>query len=365
MAVSRASANRLAGARRTKSPALNLLGLPKTAYRGRPSTLCKGCGHDSISQRIINVAWDTNLRQSHVVKLSGIGCSSKTPAYFLQGSHGFNSVHGRMPSVSTGVVVANRGLEVIGISGDGDTASIGIGQFKHAVRRNVPMTYIVENNGVYGLTKGQFSATADNGQRMKYHGVNELPPLDICIEALAANATLVARSFAGDPKQVESLLAMAFRHRGISVLDIISPCVTFNNHAESTKSYAWGRAQEVVLNTIDFVPETDTIEIDPYDDEIEVQMHDGSWIVLKKVSEDHDPTDKNSAEDLLETARTEQKFITGLVYVDESQADLIELLDLTDTPLAELPDEKLRPDPQALEAINRSFMFGASLEPAS
>ena len=348
--------NRLAkGSGKPRRQALNGLGLPKTAYRGRPSTLCKGCGHDSISQRIINVAWEQNLEQHQVVKMSGIGCSSKTPAYFLQGSHGFNSVHGRMPSVSTGAVVANRQLEVIGISGDGDTASIGIGQFKHAVRRNVPMIYIVENNGVYGLTKGQFSATADAGQSMKYHGVNELPPLDICIESLAANATLVARSFAGDPKQIESLLSIAFRHRGISVLDIISPCVTFNNHDQSTKSYAWGREHDLVLNIVDLVPPAEEIQIDDYESEVGIEMHDGSYIVLKKVGEDHDPTDKRAAEDLLEAAREEQKFITGLIYVNEDQEDLIEMLDLTDTPLSHLPDHKLRPSPSALNAINDRY----------
>ena len=356
MAATRAAADRAArgGA---KGPVLNALGLPKTAYRGRPSTLCKGCGHDSISQRIINVAWQQNLDQHNVVKLSGIGCSSKTPAYFLQGSHGFNSLHGRMPAISTGAIVANHHLEVIGISGDGDTASIGIGQFKHAVRRNVPMTYIVENNGVYGLTKGQFSATADTDQVMKYHGVNKLPPLDICIEALAANATFVARSFAGDPKQVEALLAAAFKHRGIAVLDILSPCVTFNNHAQSTKSYAWGKENEIVLNSIDFVPEHSAIEVSDYAREIEVQMHDGTWIVLKKVAEDHDPTDKNAAMDLLEAAALDQKFVTGLIYVDEEQENLIELLDLTDTPLAQLSPSQLRPGREALAEINQSFMF--------
>ncbi len=202
----------------------------------------------------MNVAWELGLDQTQVVKMSGIGCSSKSPAYFLGWSHAFNGVHGRMPAVATGAVVANRNLTVIGVSGDGDTASIGTGQFKHAVRRNVPMVYIVENNGVYGLTKGQFSATADLGQRLKYAGVNNLPPLDICLEALAANATFVARSFAGDPRQVETLLKAAFSHRGIAVLDIISPCVTFNNHDDSTKSYSWGKSKETPLNELNFIP---------------------------------------------------------------------------------------------------------------
>jgi 2-oxoglutarate ferredoxin oxidoreductase subunit beta len=333
------------------APKTNALGLDKTEYRGRPSTLCKGCGHDSISQRIINAAWDLGLDQTQVIKLSGIGCSSKTPAYFLGYSHGFNAVHGRMPSVATGALVANRSLTAVGISGDGDTASIGIGQFKHIVRRNVPLVYIVEDNGVYGLTKGQFSATADQGQQLKYAGVNELPPLDICIEALAANATFVARSFAGDAKQVEVLLKAALNHRGLAVLDIISPCVTFNNHDTSTKSYTWGKEHQISLQELNFVPSYEEIEIDDYDDEVEVQLHDGSWIVLKKIEKDYDPTDRNAAYRILEEARHEQKFLTGLFYIDESQPNLIELLDLVDEPLAALPEEKLRPSRESLDKI--------------
>jgi len=223
-----------------KGSRINALNLEKSDYRGVPSTLCQGCGHDSIGQRIINVAWELGLDQTQMVKMSGIGCSSKSIAYFMGLSHGFNGVHGRMPPVATGALAANSSLTVIGISGDGDTASIGTGHFKHAVRRNVPMVYIVENNGVYGLTKGQFSATADLGQRLKYAGINNLPPLDIAMEALVAGATFVARTFAGDPRQVESLLKAALTHRGIAVIDIISPCVTFNNHDGSTKSYNWG-----------------------------------------------------------------------------------------------------------------------------
>ena len=264
-----------------------------------------------------------------------------------------------MPALSTGVVIANRDLEVIGISGDGDTASIGIGQFKHAVRRNIPMTYIVENNGVYGLTKGQFSATADTDQVLKYQGINKLPPLDICVEALAANATFVARSFAGDPKQLEGLLGAAFRHRGISVIDIISPCVTFNNDAWSTKSYAWGRENEVIINSIDFVPEHEEIEVSDYDDEIEIQMHDGSWIILKKVGTEHDPTSRKAATILLEDANSSGKFVTGLIYIDEEKENLIELLDLTEEPLAQLPAYKLRPSSEVLEEINKAYMFGS------
>lgn len=329
----------------------NALGLDKGAYKGRPSTLCKGCGHDSISQRIMNVAWEVGLDQTQVVKMSGIGCSSKTPTYFLGWSHGFNSVHGRMPSVTTGAIMANRNLKVIGVSGDGDTASIGIGQFKHAMRRNIPMVYIVENNGVYGLTKGQFSATADQGQQLKYQGINELPALDVCLEALAANATFIARSFAGDPKQVETLLKAALSHRGIALIDIISPCVTFNNHNGSSKSYTYGKEHEVQINEFNFIPAYEEIEIGDYEGENEVELHDGSRIMLKKLDDSHDPTDKMAAYQVLEEARREQKFITGLIYVNEGVPNMVELLNLTSTPLSRLPADKLRPSRESLEAI--------------
>ncbi|MCL4859647.1 MAG: 2-oxoacid:ferredoxin oxidoreductase subunit beta [Caldilineaceae bacterium] len=334
-----------------RAPKVNALGLDRNEYKGRDSTLCKGCGHDSISQRIINAAWDLGLDQTQVIKLSGIGCSSKTPAYFLGASHGFNAVHGRMPSVATGALIANRSLVAVGVSGDGDTASIGIGQFKHAVRRNVPVVYIVENNGVYGLTKGQFSATSDKGQVLKYAGVNHLPSLDICLEALAANATFVARSFAGDAKQVEALLKAALSHRGMAVLDIISPCVTFNNHETSNKSYPWGKEHEIPMHELNFVPKFEQIEIDEYDDEREVQLHDGSWIKLKKLSTDHDPTDKMSAFRILEEAHREQKLLTGLFYINTDQPDMIELLNMVDTPLAHLSEVDTRPSRAALQQI--------------
>ena len=339
-----------------KGGKVNSLGLEKSAYRGLPSSLCKGCGHDTISQRIMNVAWELGLDQTQIVKMSGIGCSSKSPTYFLGWSHAFNGVHGRMPAVATGAAVANRELTIIGVSGDGDTASIGTGQFKHAVRRNVPMVYIVENNGVYGLTKGQFSATADLGQRLKYAGLNNLPPLDICLEALAANATFVARSFAGDPRQVETLLKAAFSHRGIAVLDIISPCVTFNNHDDSTKSYGWGKSKETPLNELNFIPYYDEITIGYYEGEIEVAMHDGSRIVLKKLDPDYDPTNKLGAFRVLEETRARQEFVTGLIYVNEKERpDLHELLQIVNTPLARLPEEKLRPSREALDKVVASL----------
>ena len=232
---------------------VNLIGLEKKDYNGRPTTLCQGCGHNSIASQIISVAYELNIRPNEMVKLSGIGCSSKSPAYFLGQSHGFNSLHGRMPSVGTGALIANHQLHAIGVSGDGDTASIGMGQFKHLMRRNVRMVYIVENNGVYGLTKGQFSATADEGQELKYAGLNELPPIDICMEAILAGCGFVARSFSGDAKQVRELLKAALSHRGTAVLDIISPCVAFNNHDSSTKSYTYGRENEEQLHDIGWV----------------------------------------------------------------------------------------------------------------
>ncbi len=340
-----------ASKRPVRAPKVNALGMEKTEYRGRKSTLCKGCGHDSISQRIINAVWDLGLDQREVIKLSGIGCSSKTPAYFLGHSHGFNSVHGRMPSVATGALAVNRTLKAVGVSGDGDTASIGIGQFKHAMRRNLPLVYIVENNGVYGLTKGQFSATADMGQQLKYAGVNELPPLDICLEALAAGATFVARSFAGHAQQVEALLKAALNHRGIALIDIISPCVTFNNHNTSTKSYSWGKEHEIPLQGLSFIPKYEEIEIDDYDDEVEVQMHDGSWIVLKQLDKSYDPTNKISAYEMLVNARDKGDFLTGLFYVDESQPDMNELLHTVDAPLATLGEAALRPAPATLDAV--------------
>jgi 2-oxoglutarate ferredoxin oxidoreductase subunit beta len=336
-----------------RSPKVNPLGLEKGDYKGGTSTLCKGCGHDSISQRIMNVAWDLGLDQTQVIKMSGIGCSSKTPAYWLGWSHGFNSVHGRMPSVATGAIIANRNLTTIAVSGDGDTASIGIGQFKHAMRRNLPMLYIVENNGVYGLTKGQFSATADEGQQLKYQGVNDLPPLDICMEALAANATFVARSFAGDPKQVEALMKAGLNHRGIAVIDIISPCVTFNNHHTSTKSYTYAKEHQMPLHELNFIPSNyEEIEVEEYEDETEVVLHDGSRLILKKVDEKHDPRDKVAAMQLVHTSQREGKMITGLIYISENEPNTIELLHLTDTPLSRLPAEKLRPSREALDKIN-------------
>ncbi len=331
---------------------VNLIGLTRQEYKGRPSTLCKGCGHDSISARIISVAYDLSLNPTRVIKLSGIGCSSKTPAYFLNQSHGFNGVHGRMPSVATGATLANHTLQAIGISGDGDTGSIGMGQFKHMVRRNVPVVYIVENNGVYGLTKGQFSATADEGQHLKYAGLNELPPIDLCLEAVVADCGFVARSFAGDPRQVEALLKAALSHRGTAVIDIISPCVTFNDTDDSTKSYAYGKAHEEVISDFTFIPAREEITVEYAEGTaVDVRMHDGSVIRLRKLDNGYDPTDRYAAMRLLEEAHQKQEFITGLIYVNEARPALPELEHLPETPLAHLPEEKLRPSREALARV--------------
>jgi 2-oxoglutarate ferredoxin oxidoreductase subunit beta len=322
-------------------------------YKGLPSTLCKGCGHDSISSQIIAVARELNLNPRGIIKLSGIGCSSKTPAYFLAQAHGFNGVHGRMPSVATGAALANRQVLPLAVSGDGDTSNIGLGQFKHLMRRNLRMIYIIENNGVYGLTKGQFSATSDRGMKTKYAGHNLLQPINICIEALVAGATFVARSFSGDAKQVRQVLKAALTHRGLAVVDIISPCVTFNNTEDSTKSYTWGRDHEEPIHEIAVVPTREEITVDYEEGEERlVEMHDGALIRLKKLREaDHDPTDRVAAPELLMRAQDEGTFITGIFYINEETPHLAELLNLVETPLAQLPPERLRPPREALETV--------------
>jgi 2-oxoglutarate ferredoxin oxidoreductase subunit beta len=338
-------------------PQVNRIGLTSQDYRGGETTLCQGCGHNSITSQIIAAAFELSLAPHQVIKMSGIGCSSKTPAYFMSRSHGFNTLHGRMPSVTTGAVLANRTLLAIGISGDGDTGSIGLGQFKHMVRRNVPVVYIVENNGVYGLTKGQFSATADVGQTLKYAGTNVLPPIDICIEALAADCGFVARSFAGDAKQVRELLKAAMSFHGTAVIDIISPCVTFNNHHDSTKSYDYGKAHEERLQDIQFIPRFDEVHVD-YDegDERYVQLHDGPMIKLRKLGRDYDPTNKWHAIELLERARQNHEFITGLLYINTQRQTLHEVMHLTSTPLAYLPEEELRPSRERFERAMQEFV---------
>lgn len=335
---------------------LNLVGLEKSDYKGRPTTLCQGCGHNSISSQIIAAAYENSIKPENLVKLSGIGCSSKSPAYILSRSHGFNSLHGRMPSIATGALVVNRELTGIGISGDGDTASIGIGQFIHLLRRNVPMVYIVENNGVYGLTKGQFSATADKGQVLRKIGENPFLPVDVCMEALVANCGFVARSFAGDPKQVRELIKAALSFEGTSVLDIISPCTTFNNRDESTKSYAWGREHEIPVHDVTYIPRRDEIQIDYGPGEVKsVRMHDGSALQLKKLERDYDPTDRLQAMQILDEARRRNVLLTGLIYINKEQPPLQEVENLVKTPLTMLPAEKLRPSSASLDELNRMF----------
>lgn len=341
----------------------NSLGLNRNDYKGRPSTLCPGCGHDSISNQIISTTYDMGIEQHKIIKMSGIGCSSKTPAYFLGGSHGFNALHGRMPSVATGALVANHSLKCIAVSGDGDSGSIGMGQFKHVIRRNVPFLYIIENNGVYGLTKGQFSATADEGQFLKYYGTNHMPPIDLCLEAVVAGATFVARSFSGDPKQVQALMTAALNHPGTAILDIVSPCVTFNNADSSTKSYAYGKEHEIPLHEIqilapDYVAPKDEIQVGDYDEGeiIDVKMHDGSFIRLKKLDNDHDPRNRRMALDVLEKSQREQVFMTGLIYYEEPRLTLAATENVVETPLANLGVESLRPSRDALAEVMKSMM---------
>lgn len=335
----------------------NDAGLSKADYGGRPSTLCKGCGHNSIASQIIQVAFELSLKPQEILKLSGIGCSSKSPAYFLGLSHGFNALHGRMPSIGTGALMANHGLRAIGVSGDGDTGSIGMGQFKHLMRRNVRMVYIVENNGVYGLTKGQFSATAEDGLELKYAGLNELPAIDVCMEAVAAGCGFVARSFAGDAKQVRELLKAALSFRGTALLDIVSPCVAFNNEDASRRSYGYGLKHEHPLQEVGFVPFQEEIEIDDYaPGEVQVvELHDGSRLTLRKLEEDYDSSDRIAAMARLQRAQDEGELITGIVHYDDRRPNLAEVSRLPDTPLAALSEEQLRPTAAALTEVMDRF----------
>jgi 2-oxoglutarate/2-oxoacid ferredoxin oxidoreductase subunit beta len=335
----------------------NRVGLTMADYKGAPSTLCDGCGHDAITAQIIKAAYELGVEPYRVAKLSGIGCSSKTPAYFMSQAHGINTVHGRMPSIATGTAVANKQLLLMGVSGDGDTASIGLGQFCHVIRRNVPLLYIIENNGVYGLTKGQFSATADLGSKLKTGVSNELPPIDLCGLAIELGCSFVARSFAGDPKQLVPLLKAALSHRGTAILDIISPCVTFNNHEGSTKSYKYARESEIPLHDIGYIPSYEQITAD-YEPgtTIEVTMHDGSHIVLKKLGQNYDPTSKAAAVNTIRETNEKKQFITGLLYINESKPDFTTIMHLTDEPLATLAEQQLRPPKAVLEEIMASLM---------
>ncbi len=334
----------------------NRLGLVLQDYKGKDSTLCAGCGHDAITSQIIKAFFEYGVEPHRVVKLSGIGCSSKTPAYFLSRAHGFNAVHGRMPAIGTGALLANRHLVAIGVSGDGDTASIGIGQFVHLLRRNVPMIYIMENNGVYGLTKGQFSATADFGSHLKTGVVNDLPAIDCCVLAIELGCGYVARSFAGDPKQLVALLQGALAHRGTAFLDVISPCVTFNNHEGSTKSYKYAKESEELLHEIGFVPfyEQITVEYEPGTTEV-VEMHDGSRITLRKLERDYNARSKPDALRLIRDANAKGEFLTGLLYVEPDKPDFTDVLNMHDEPLCSLLPDRVRPSREALEEIMESL----------
>jgi 2-oxoglutarate ferredoxin oxidoreductase subunit beta len=331
---------------------VNRIGLELATYRGGKSTLCAGCGHNAITERIIEAFYDMGINPTQVIKMSGIGCSSKAPAYFLRPAHGFNAVHGRMPSVATGAILANLQLTAIGVSGDGDTASIGIGQFVHLMRRNMPIIYIIEDNGVYGLTKGQFSATADIGSKQKGGAINDLPAIDTCTLAIQLGATFVARSFSGDKKQLGSILKAAIAHRGTSMLDVISPCVTFNDHEGSTKSYNYMKQHEEPLHEIDFVPFFNNIEVD-YDpgETQDVKMHDGSTLRLRKLDHSYDATNPQKALQVIEEARLQQEVLTGILYVNPAGRTFPDLLNMVDEPLALLPQEKIRPGPEVLEEM--------------
>ncbi|MFN7087901.1 MAG: 2-oxoacid:ferredoxin oxidoreductase subunit beta [Burkholderiales bacterium] len=336
-------------------PALakNGAGYTRRDYEGAVSTLCAGCGHDSISAAIIQACWELDIQPHRVAKLSGIGCSSKTPTYFLGNSHGFNSVHGRMPSVLTGASLANRELLYLGVSGDGDSASIGLGQFAHCMRRGVNMVYIVENNGVYGLTKGQFSATADKGSKSKRGVVNSDEPLDMIGMALLLGATFVARGFSGDKAQLVPLIKAAIEHKGAAFIDVISPCIAFNNHPGSTKSYEYVRQHNEAVNRIDFIEERAEITADYEPGQVvNVTQHDGSVLRLRKLAADYDPTDRIKAMNYLQERAAAGEIVTGLLYVNPAAVDLHEHINTVDTPLNQLGTHELCPGAVALERIN-------------
>jgi 2-oxoglutarate ferredoxin oxidoreductase subunit beta len=341
-----------------RHPALpkNELGYTVDYYEGSLSTLCAGCGHDSINAAIVQACWEMNIEPHKVAKLSGIGCSSKSPAYFLSNSHGFNSVHGRMPSVATGANLANKDLVYFGVSGDGDTASIGMGQFVHVVRRNLNMVYLVMNNGCYGLTKGQDSATADAGSKSKAGSVNLFEAIDLSSLAIELGATFVGQSFSGDKEQLVPLLKAAMKHKGFAFLNVISPCVTFNNNPGSTKSYDYVREHVEVTGTVDFAPMmheiTTTYEAGSINDLV---MHDGTTIRLHKLAKDWDPFDRMSAAAAMQRARSTGEILTGLLYIDQESLPLHEMIRVSDRPLNTLGEADLCPGSSALDKLNASL----------
>jgi len=330
----------------------NIVGLEVLSYRGSKTTLCAGCGHNSISERLIESFFEMGIEPWMVSKFSGIGCSSKSPAYFLGLAHGFNGVHGRMPALATGAVLANRNIIALGVTGDGDTASIGMGQFMHLMRRNLPLIYVIEDNGVYGLTKGQFSATADLGSTLKTGIVNDLPPFDCCALAIQGGATFVARSFSGDKRQLAAILKAAISHRGLAVIDVVSPCTTFNDHEGSTKSYSYMKDHDEPLHEIDFVPHFEDISVEIEEGATQdVRMHDGSTLRLRKLGRDYDPTEKLRALSIMSESAELNEVLTGVLYVATGKPTLIDMLGLVDEPLGTLPQSVTRPPREALEQV--------------
>ena len=332
---------------------LNVINEPKDSYTGGKSSLCPGCGHDQISSVIVNAAWDNGVEPHRIAKMSGIGCSSKTPAYYLGQCHGFNTVHGRMPSVTTGANVVNTDLTYLGVSGDGDSASIGIGQLIHAIRRNVDMVYIVENNGVYGLTKGQYSATADVGSKKKKGAVNETQPIDLCAMAINLGCSFVARSFSGSKKQLTAIIKAAMSHKGFALIDVISPCVTFNNNDESLRSYGYVKDNSAELHSVGYIPHfspLEQVEV-PAGSYRDITLHDGSTMRLETISEDHDISDAVAALGALHRADAERKHVMGLLYFDGDKPSLDADLNLHETPIVEMGEEILRPSPEQLDKV--------------
>jgi 2-oxoglutarate/2-oxoacid ferredoxin oxidoreductase subunit beta len=334
----------------------NKLGLTLRDYEGSMSTLCAGCGHDSVTAAIVRAFWELEVPPHMVGKLSGIGCSSKTPTYFVSGAHGFNSAHGRMPAIATGAAAGNRQLTYIGISGDGDSLSIGLGQMCHAIRRNVDMLYIIENNGVYGLTKGQFSASADVGSKSKKGEANQMSPIDPVMTALGLGATFVARSFSGDKLQLVPLIKAGLSHRGFAMLDVISPCVTFNDHEGSTKAYRFTREHSVAVTQTDFVPLRREISATIGEgDATSVTMHDGSVIRFTKVAPDYNPRDRQAAYQYLQASQARGEVPTGLLFIDETAHEMHGQNDTTEVPLSQVPYEKLCPGSATLEKLQKAF----------
>ncbi|MCC7508509.1 MAG: 2-oxoacid:ferredoxin oxidoreductase subunit beta [Planctomycetes bacterium] len=339
-----------------EAPSTNKAGLQKKDYAGSKSTLCIGCGHDLITARIIDAAFDNSIKPENLVKLSGIGCSSKTPAYFVSRSFSFNSVHGRMPSIATGTALANRNLKMIGVSGDGDTANIGMGQFVHVMRRNLNMVYIVENNGVYGLTKGQFSATADKGSKLKHGQVNHMHAIDLCALAVELGCGFVARLFAGNTKMMKQVLQAALAYKGTALLDIISPCVTFNNHEGSTKSFPWMKSNELAMQDIGFVPAYDPhYEEMDHGDERVIKLGDGSKITIKALDKDYDPSSRSGALQLLAQHHESGKVPTGVIYLAGETPRFVDHLGMVDVPLSSLKEDVLRPAKSVLDEVMDSL----------